>query len=174
MAAGYHNLSSIDRHPAQNSSSLPKNTIVVMPKHPPASRSTLWVAFWGVGVAMGLILRTMIDGSGELPAERNAAAAIVQPGGPMPTLAVNVNAVLQLPTATPSPIPTVTVEAKTITPTINDCGSAQPGQICQVPYPPAPTATPYPSCLRLDSLQPGSWCMWPTESPTGHYAGTGQ
>jgi len=174
MAAGYHDINAPDRYRASSAPHLPKNTIVVMPKNQTANRSALWFAFWGVGVAMGLILRSLIDGSGELPAERQAVAAVSQSNGPMPTLAVNVNAVLQLPTATSTPIPTVTVEATPLTPTINDCAAAEPGKVCQVPYPPAPTATPYPSCARLDSLPPGSWCMWPTESPTGHYTLTGQ
>jgi len=174
MAAGYHEINVPDRYRASSTSHLPNNTIVVMPKNPTASRSALWFAFWGVGVAMGLILRSLIDGSGELPADQQAVAAVSQANGPVPTLAVNVNAVLQLPTPTSTPIPTVTVEAPSLTPTINDCGASKPGQVCQVPYPPKPTATPYPSCLELESLPPGSWCIWPDESPTGHYNPTGQ
>jgi len=166
MAAGFSDLDLSDRY-------LPKNTIVVMPKVATGHRSALWLVFWGVGLAMGLILRSLIDGSGELPAEQHAAAAVSRANGAMPTLEVNVNAVLQLPTATATLTPRPTEPASTLTPTINDCGESAPGKLCQVPFPPQPTATAYPSCLRMESLEPGSFCMWPTESPTGHYALTG-
>ena len=172
MAAGFSDLDVSDRY-------LPKNTIVVMPKMATSNRSALWLVFWGVGLAMGLILRSLIDGSSELPPEQQAAAAISGPSGangvtrPMPTLEVNVNAVLHLPTATSTSTPHPTEPATTLTPSINDCGAAEPGKLCQVPFPPQPTATAYPSCLRMESLEPGSFCMWPTESPTGHYSLTG-
>jgi hypothetical protein len=86
-------------------------------------------------------------------------------------LEVKVNAILQLPTTTPTSKPTQSVTAKlsNLTPTINACGAVEPGRICQVPFPP-PSPTPYPSCLQMADLSPGDWCVWPTEVPAANYS----
>lgn len=149
----------VDPHrPPQPDPALPKNTIVVMPKTPPMNRSALWVVFWGVGLAMGLLLRSVIEG----PAPAQVDASTAPASGPAPTLEINVRAILELPTSTPTSPATGTLEVTTLTPTINDCGTAEPGTVCRVPLPPRPTATAYPSCETLDELTPGAWCMWPT------------
>jgi hypothetical protein len=72
MAAGDHHPSSPDPYP-------PKNTVVVMPKAPPMNRSALWVVFWGVGLVMGLVLRSMIDGPATTPSMRLPRPQLLKP-----------------------------------------------------------------------------------------------
>jgi hypothetical protein len=65
-------------------------------------------------------------------------------------------------TGTATEIPTLTPTSATRV-TINDCGSPEPGQICEVPYPPPPTMTPYPDCgtvLAEPTPRGGVWCKW--------------
>lgn len=147
---------------------LPQNTVVVLPKAPASSKSALWLLFWAVGIAMGLLARDVLDGpSAPVPPTANAEAAGVGGAGgisglaPAPTLAVQVLAVLELPTDTPTVAPTVTATIPPVTPFSNVCGDAKPGAICQVPPPPDPTPTPYPSCADMTQLAPGDWCRWP-------------
>jgi hypothetical protein len=85
---------------------------------------------------------------------------------PPPTLEINLRAVLELPTDVPTIAPLPTLTPAQVTPSINDCSSVDPGEICRVPFPPIPTETPLPSCLRMDYLTPGAWCIWPDATPT--------
>jgi hypothetical protein len=165
MATGYRNISSPEPY-------LPKNTIVVMPKTPPINRGALWVLFWAVGIAMGLVLRSLIDGQTQDPVDPAIVPQVAQSYGGVPTLEVNVRAVLELPTSTPTQMARPITPTTSVTPTINNCGEAEPGKICQVPFPPMPTATAYPSCALMDNLRPGAWCIWPTEQPAQEFSGS--
>lgn len=159
-------MTSGDQSPSSTEQLPPRNTIVVMPKNPPVNRPTLWLVFWGIGLLMGLFLQSLIETPTPDRVEAGTTHTAVEAAGAAPTFEVNVKAVLELPTATPTPLVMSTADAATVTSTINECTSAEPGKVCQVPFPPAPTATPYPSCLEMDHLTPGTWCMWPAASPT--------
>ena len=118
---------------------------------------------------MGLFGREIVAGTGGGDAAIGAvgSGAIVQSaeaGTPPATFAVEVRAVLELPTATPTstPRPSPTMEPD-VDSQLDFCADEQPGKVCRVPYPPPPTPTPYPSCGDLADLEPGSWCVWPTE-----------
>src|SRR5262249_49645429 len=94
---------------------LPQNTVVVLPKPPPMNRGALWLLFWTVGLLMGLFARALVDGPGGVdPGPPDRQAAVVAPAdegdGTQPTVAVQIRAVLELPsptaTSTPKPLPT--------------------------------------------------------------------
>jgi len=90
-----------------------------------------------------------------LPATSVAAPVV-------PTLAVQVNAVLQLPAGTPTPIRTPTPTPRpTVDVTLNYCPNVTPlpGQPCQ--WPPAPTATSIPKPDCGPAMKPLQWCIWP-------------
>lgn len=150
---------------------LPQNTVVVLPKPLPANRSALWTLFWAIGLLMGIFLRSLLDGSGEIVSNRNALPGAAQafaaaPGDQPPTVEVHVRAVLELPTATPTAtlraMPSSTPDLASQT---SFCGTAEPGKLCRIPYPPPPTPTPFPPCTEMARLQPGDWCVWPTAEP---------
>ena len=156
----------------QTAPNLPQNTLVVMPKAGPASRSALWALFWTLGVLMGLFVREFVNEAGGTVGNAGAAgleADAAQVAGAAPTMELNVRAVLELPSPTPTsspiPAPTKTPEA---TPPGDFCSDQKPGAVCQVPYPPPPTPTPFPSCAEMAQLSPGSWCVWPTATPAGN------
>lgn len=168
MAAGYHPSSPSGPYE-------PQNTVVVMPKTPPMNRSALWLVFWGVGILMGLAIGSLLDDPAPSSVEAQAGDVVdsAQASGPPPTLEVNVRAVLELPTSTPTVYLMPTTTPAKLTPTINECTSADPGTVCRVPFPPEPTETPYPSCLQMDYLTPGAWCEWPDTTATpAWWAGT--
>ncbi len=150
---------------------VPQNTVVVLPKPLPANRSALWTLFWAIGLLMGIFLRSLLDGSAEiaspgqpLPSAMQAYAAA--PEQPPPTMEVHVHAVLALPTATPTPtLRPVASATPDLASQTSFCGTAEPGKLCRIPYPPPPTPTPFPPCTEMTRLQPGDWCVWPTESP---------
>lgn len=83
---------------------------------------------------------------------------------PRPTFEVNVNAVLTLPTATATVLPTANpTTAPTIPVTINDCDGPQDGgQPCLMPF-----LTPAPTALPDCPANPGQWCAWPIVGTTG-------
>jgi hypothetical protein len=143
------------------------NTVVVLPKPLPMNRSALWILFWSVGVLMGLFARTVIDGpEGLEPAAASGGNGMALAAGNSvapPTMEVQVRAVLELPSPTPTSTPESSPTAMPDqTRTADFCSAAEPGKLCRVPYPPPPTPTPYPSCADMDRLSPGNWCIWPT------------
>ncbi|MER3438183.1 MAG: hypothetical protein C4346_11650 [Chloroflexota bacterium] len=158
----------IEHHYLAHPEHLPQNTVVVLPKPLPANRSALWTLFWALGLLMGIVLRSLLDGPAGIaspePSARQAYAAA--PDQPPPTMEVHVHAVLALPTATPTatlrPQPSATPDLASQT---SFCGTAEPGKLCRIPYPPPPTPTPFPPCTEMTRLQPGDWCVWPTEAP---------
>jgi hypothetical protein len=147
---------------------LPQNTVVVLPKPLPMNRGALWTLFWTIGLLMGLFVRTIIDGpndaslaSGTGGGNSNTDLAAVAEA---PTMEVHVRAVLELPSPTPTSTPRATATASPDpAANLNFCSDAQPGKLCKVPYPTPPPPTPYPSCINMDKLTPGDWCVWPTE-----------
>ena len=115
---------------------------------------------------MGLFARDIIAGDVAGRAVSNptpivsAERALFQPE--VQPLAVNVRAVLELPSPTPVPLqPTV---VPNLTPDANYCTDVEPGAVCKVPYPPPPTPTPLPSCHA--NPEPGTWCRWPETALT--------
>jgi hypothetical protein len=149
---------------------LPQNTVVVLPKPLPTNRSALWTLFWAIGLLMGLVARGIINGPGETDiAHATGGSGAIEPGGvamaqEQPTMEVNVRAILELPSPTPTtpPVrPTATTDPARLA---NFCTDAEPGTLCRVPYPPPPTPTPMPSCADMAQLSPGDWCIWPTDS----------
>lgn len=154
------------------SSYLPPNTVVVLPKPLPMNRGALWVLFWTVGLLMGLFARAIIDGPGgtglsNAPTGKSVASRDPAAAAGAPTMQVNVRAILELPspTATDTPQPTSTPSPDPAS-VISFCSGADPGKVCKVPFPPPPTPTPYPSCAHMERLSPGDWCIWPTASPS--------
>lgn len=84
------------------------------------------------------------------------ASAIPAVQETQPPQMIEVNAVLSLPTATATPIPTMEPPPVATTDvTINYCGTATPGALCQIPPLSTATATPYPLC---SVAEPGQWC----------------
>jgi hypothetical protein len=160
----------LERSYDSESSYLPPNTVVVLPKPLPMNRGALWVLFWTIGLLMGLFARAIIDGPGDTGLTNvpsgNAAGAVAA-AAEAPTMQVNVHAVLELPspTATDTPGPTATSSPDPAA-SLNFCTNAEPGKLCKVPFPSPPTPTPYPSCTDMDRLTPGDWCIWPTEAPS--------
>lgn len=72
---------------------------------------------------------------------------------------------LKIPTPTSVPKPTA-VPTQDPASNYNFCTKTpEPKVLCKVPYPPPPTPTQIPSCLNMDKLSPGDWCVWPTEAP---------
>ncbi|HKG27044.1 MAG TPA: hypothetical protein VKB09_15445 [Thermomicrobiales bacterium] len=150
---------------------LPQNTVVVLPKPLPMNRGAFWVLFWTIGLLMGLFVRTIIDGANDPILTNGAGANSASAGdlaaiGEAPTMEVHVRAVLEMPTptATSSPHPTATASPDPAS-SLDFCANNDPGKLCRVPFPPPPRPTPYPSCTDMKQLNPGDWCVWPTQPP---------
>lgn len=153
-------------------SSVPPNTVIVLPKPLPMNRGALWTLFWAIGILMGLFARGIVDGPEPAGLARGAGAS----AGPSvdaaevsaaPTMVVHLRAILEMPspTATSSPRPTTTA-TRSAAAGVDFCTAAEPGALCRVPYPAPPTPTPYPSCEEMANLAPGDWCVWPTPPVT--------
>lgn len=85
-----------------------------------------------------------------------APVASAIPAATQPPDVIEVRAVLELPTATATPIPTMEpTHEPTTDVTINYCGTVTPGALCQLPPLSTATATPYPLCSEAS---PGQWC----------------
>lgn len=119
---------------------------------------------------MGLFARSAIDAAFASPVP---VAPSISAAPELPTFAVQVRAVLELPTATPTTVPTrAPTRAPTIAhPTVNDCGTPEPGAICAKPWPTPPPPTPYPPCEKMARLNPGDFCRWSPSDPSTHGEG---
>lgn len=116
---------------------------------------SLWPLTFGL-VAVALVMAQAIRSQGD-----SAPAAIPAPQ-PERTMFVEVHAVLSLPSATSTPIPTVEPTPRASLATINTCGTATPGAICVKPDAPTAMPTAYPDCA---TARDGAWCRWPTVTP---------
>jgi hypothetical protein len=160
---------SLSRPSSTARSEQPSNTLVVLPKTPPIHSGALWALFWSIGVVMGLLGRELVVGD-ERPSVSGAAAVADggaqsgEPAEPQTPLAVEVRAVLELPTERPTTPPPTPLVVATVTPLPDAefCAAEKPGEVCRVPFPPPPTPTPFPTCDHMAVLQPGTWCVWPT------------
>lgn len=131
---------------------IPQNTVVVLPKPLPMNRGALWTLFWSIGLLMGLFVDNVIGIDQARP---------VATQGPQPEARV----VIEFPTSTVTPTRTATaipIAETRSTPALDLCqpGTTKPDQLCAVPAPPAPTASPYPSCDE-PGLVYGDVCRWP-------------
>src|SRR4051812_37791595 len=108
----------VQPHTSNGIADLPQNTVVVLPKPLPMNRSALWTLFWTVGLLMGLIGRGVIDGPGGMDVvHATGDSGATQPGqvamaAEQPTMQVNVRAILELPSPTPT-MPPVKATATT-------------------------------------------------------------
>lgn len=131
----------------------------------PNDKYPLWTLFWAIGILMGLFARELIDGPNEVNTPKGMdqqSVSSTRQSQPSSTMVVQVRAVLELPTATATSPPTPT-ETPVQQAMPYFCATPEAGKLCRVPYPPPPTPTPYPSCTQMHRLEPGSWCIWPTE-----------
>ena len=139
-------------------------------REPASLPRPLFLLFWCIGILMGLFVRDFVETAGEGVSEpRPVAAAGGDAGYPLraaPTFVVNVRAVLDLPTATPTgtatPPPTATPDR---TPALDFCGAvpAAEGMVCRMPLPTA-TATPtLPACFSPEAAA-GQLCQYRSTS----------
>lgn len=88
--------------------------------------------------------------------ETTTVQGIAAPVATHPPDVIEVRAILELPTATATPIPTMEpTHEPTTDVTLNYCGTVTPGALCQLPPLSTATATPYPLC---SDANPGQWC----------------
>ena len=130
-------------------------------REPASLPRPLFLLFWCIGILMGLFVRDFVETAGESVSEPRPIAAGVD-ADPAATLVVNVRAVLDLPTATPTgtatPRPTATPDR---TPALDFCGAvpAAEGTVCRMPLPTA-TATPtLPACFSPEAAA-GQLCQY--------------
>lgn len=124
-----------------------------------------WTNFgWAYNEAMKLALAAayligvlvVIWAVQSLPEGQAFVPALDEARATQPPPVIEVNAVLSLPTATATAIPTMEPPPVATTDvTINYCGTATPGAICQKPPLSTATVTPYPLC---SAAEPGQWC----------------
>lgn len=157
-------------------------------QHPSPSRSDadsphrpIFLLFWCIGILVGLFVRDFIETAGETvgdPRPVMAAGLVPSSGGepgPASTFVVNIHAVLDLPTASPTgtatPRPTATAER---TPALDFCGAvpAEDGGVCRMPMPTATPSPTLPACFSPQA-EPGHLCQYratPTVEVDGGWA----
>ena len=118
-----------------------------------------FVPFCFGALLMGLILSYNRFGEQTVPPQERSVPAAVAPQPTQPpqtqvmVIITNTAMATEIPTVRPTTVPTFPV-------TINWCGTATPGAICEVPPLPTPTITPYPDCALLPTLKPKDVCRW--------------
>lgn len=132
----------------------------VMDAHPKGRRSgysfaIILVSIGGIVGTVGVLIGLLVNTATVSPSSQVAPAT----DG---TIEVHVKAELILPSPTVTTIPSSTpTEAPTVIPSLNWCGTATPGALCEVPPLPTETATLVPDCANMDDLDPGDFCRWP-------------